>query len=154
MKNVNRPQVGVGAVVFNDKGEILLVKRMYPPQQGKWAIPGGHLELGETIYDAAKRELFEETGLIGEPICIVNVDELIVKSSEGGIRRHYILIDVLFKINGGYLKADSDAEDVKFFDPSNAISLENVSYSTKTFLRKYVSGKIVCFEPVLNMYTE
>ncbi|AFH42473.1 NUDIX hydrolase [Fervidicoccus fontis] len=149
-----RPLVGVGAVVFNEKGEILLVKRIYPPQEGKWAIPGGHLELEETIFDGAKRELYEETGLIGDAKCIVNVDELIVLKEDKSVWRHYILIDVLFENVRGELKAGSDAGDAKFFSPSEAINSKDTSYSTINFLKKYINGDIICGLPVLNKYIE
>ncbi|MEM0047234.1 MAG: NUDIX hydrolase, partial [Fervidicoccaceae archaeon] len=116
MESRERPYIGVGAVVFDSRGRILLVRRGYPPQKGKWAIPGGHLELGETIFEGARRELLEETGLEGEPKCIVNLDELIVRDSNGNVKKHFVLIDVLFDSIWGSLRAGSDAVEARFFD--------------------------------------
>jgi ADP-ribose pyrophosphatase YjhB (NUDIX family) len=154
MEENKRPQIGVGAVIFDSKGRILLVKRGTPPQAGKWAIPGGHLEWGETIYQGVKRELMEETGLEGEPKCIVNVDELIVHDQGGMVRRHYLLIDVLFDNVWGTPRAGSDATDVKFFDVEEAQKLDEVSYSTRTFLKKLLNNELYCIETFVNEYAE
>ncbi len=86
--------VGVGAVVLKED-EVLLVRRKYDPCRNCWAIPGGHLEYGERIRDAAARELEEETGIKAEPIGIVWVDEILPQECPDG--KHFILIDVLMK---------------------------------------------------------
>lgn len=153
-ENKRRPLIGVGAIVFDSMGRILLVRRGNPPQKGKWAIPGGHLELGETIFEGVKRELFEETGLEGQPKCIVNLDELIVNGPDGSIKRHYILIDVLFDSVWGELKAASDAVEAKFFDTKEALEKEEISFSTRTFLRKLLNGELYCIETYVNRYAE
>jgi len=153
-ENKKRPLIGVGAVVFDSKGRILLVRRGGPPQMGKWAIPGGHLELGETLYEGAKRELFEETGLEGVPRCIVNIDELIVRSTDGSVSRHFILIDILFDNIWGELKAGSDAVEAEYFDTEEAAKRDDVSYSTKTFLRKLLNNELYCIETFVNQYVE
>ena len=67
------PLVGIGAVVVDDHGRVLLIKRGTEPMQGHWSLPGGLLELGETLRDGVKREVFEETGLFVEPEAIVEV---------------------------------------------------------------------------------
>jgi len=72
------PKVGVGCLVLDEQGKVLLVRRAYPPGAGKWSIPGGHVELGEDLVEAATRELKEETGVEAEPVGVVNVDTLIV----------------------------------------------------------------------------
>ena len=121
-------------MVLDSAGRILLVKRKYPPSRGYWSIPGGHLAIGESLFDAAERELKEETGLIGESVCVVSVDELLVVDREtGDLVRHYVLIDVLVEVRGGTLKASSDAESVGYFSLEKAIGREDVTLSTRTF---------------------
>ncbi|MEM0021663.1 MAG: NUDIX hydrolase [Fervidicoccaceae archaeon] len=154
MESRERPYIGVGAVVFDSRGRILLVRRGYPPQKGKWAIPGGHLELGETIFEGARRELLEETGLEGEPKCIVNLDELIVRDSNGNVKKHFVLIDVLFDSIWGSLRAGSDAVEARFFDIEEIKESAEVSFSTRTFLRKLLNNELYCIETYVNQYAE
>jgi len=112
------PQVGVGVVIINKSDEILLVKRGNHPNKGKWTIPGGHLEPGETIISAAKREIYEETGLkINNPVLIDAVD-LIQKNENGELLKHYILIDYAVREFKGIEIAGSDATEIKWVDKS------------------------------------
>jgi 8-oxo-dGTP diphosphatase len=106
-------KVGVGAIVI-ENNSILLVKRLNPPCRDKWAIPGGHLEEGETLGNAASRELLEETGIHAEPIGIIWVDEILPGDCPDS-STHYVLIDVLMKPLSGKLKAATDAVDVAFY---------------------------------------
>ncbi|RMF95872.1 MAG: NUDIX domain-containing protein [Candidatus Schekmanbacteria bacterium] len=103
----------VGGIVFQQE-KVLLVKRKNPPLQGQWSIPGGRIEYGEPMKEAVKRELFEETGLLVKPLCIVETIEKINKDRNGSILFHYIIVDYLCAIEGGSLKAGSDAVDVEF----------------------------------------
>ena len=87
-----RPLVGVGAVIIRDN-EILLVRRGQPPAEGSWSIPGGKVELGETLVDALCREIKEECNLdieVGPPIAVL---DSIVRSSSGQVLYHYALVD-------------------------------------------------------------
>ena len=137
-----RPVVGVGALVL-EKDRILLIKRGYPPSKGRWSIPGGHVEVGEGVLEAAKRELEEETGVIGEPLGVVNVDDAIT-IDERGVRYHYVLITVLLRRVGGALRAGGDAVDVGFFKISEAKRL-NLTPSVRGLLEKIESG-LLCLE--------
>ena len=88
------PRIGVGIVLMIDK-KLLLAKRKNPPAAQKWSLPGGLVELGETVKDAVRREALEETGLTIEVGKLLEVVELIDKAAEGNIRYHYILLDYL-----------------------------------------------------------
>ncbi len=89
----NSPIVGVGIAIFNKKGEVLLIKRNKPPFKGYMSIPGGKVELGETLKDAIKREVKEECGIDVEVMDLIYVTENIQKDDSGKIKYHYILID-------------------------------------------------------------
>jgi 8-oxo-dGTP diphosphatase len=109
----DRPIVGVGAVIVRD-ARVLLVKRAAPPLLGEWSLPGGVVELGETLRAAAEREALEETGLVVEVGEVLEVfDRIIVRPDEGGRPQyHYVLIDFLCTVRGGELRAGGDAAEV------------------------------------------
>jgi len=108
------PLVGVGAVII-ENARVVLVKRAHPPIQGQWSIPGGVLEVGELVRDAAVREAREETGLIVEPRELLGVFDRVLRNAEGRVQYHYVLIDFLCRRAGGDLLAASDAADVRWF---------------------------------------
>jgi len=102
------PIVGVGAIVFDDAGRVLLVERGRPPGAGLWSIPGGRLEPRETLAQAVAREVREETGLI------VEVGGLACVVERMGDDYHFVLLDYFARITGGTLAAASDARDARF----------------------------------------
>lgn len=108
------PLVGVGAIIIEDS-RVLLVKRAHPPLQAQWSIPGGVLEVGELIREAAVREAREETGLIVEPEDLLGVYDRILRNPEERVQYHYVLIDFLCRRVGGELLAASDAAEVRWF---------------------------------------
>ncbi len=108
-----QPLVGVGAVVLRGK-EVLLVRRGTPPRQGIWTFPGGLVELGERLFDAAQRELWEETGLHAKPLDVVDVYEIIERDEEGRIRYHFVVVEILFLCQEGTPRAASDASAVRW----------------------------------------
>jgi len=110
----NSPLVGVGAVVIHD-GRVLLIKRGRAPLRGEWSIPGGRLELGETVRQAVCREVLEETGLTVKVIDLLGVFDRIVPDDTGRVRYHYILIDFLCRVTSGTLQPGSDAADAGWF---------------------------------------
>ena len=105
----DRPIVGVGGVVVKD-GRALIVKRAHEPRKGEWSIPGGRVELGETLEDAVKRELKEETGLDVSIGPIIEVFDRIHRS-ENRVRYNFVIIDYLCGCLGGTLRAADDATD-------------------------------------------
>lgn len=91
------PIVGVGAVVVYG-GNILLVRRARPPLMGQWSLPGGTVELGETLEEAVIRETLEETGISIQPVTMVQTLDRIEKGASGMVRYHYVLIDFLCRV--------------------------------------------------------
>lgn len=108
------PFIGVGAVIVQDE-RVLLIRRGQPPLLGEWSLPGGVLECGETLREAAVREAREETGLVVETVDMLGVYERVIRSDDGRVRYHYVLIDFLCRPVAGDLKAGSDAADVRWF---------------------------------------
>jgi len=107
------PITGVGAVIIeNDR--VLLIERGHEPLKGEWSLPGGALELGETIAEGVIREVHEETGLTVEPIAVVEVFDRIVRDEPGRVRYHYVLIDFLCRVTGGSLACASDAASARW----------------------------------------
>lgn len=102
------PLVGVGAVVLQGDS-ILLVRRGREPMKGEWSLPGGRLELGETLEQGVVREVLEETGLVVTPLAHIETISRIVHDEDGRVRYHYVLIDFLCEVTGGSLASGDDA---------------------------------------------
>ncbi len=116
------PLVGVGAIIIEDS-RVLLVKRAHPPLQAQWSIPGGVLEVGELVREAAIREVREETGLSVEPGELLGVYDRILRNPEQRVQYHYVLIDFLCHRVGGKLLAADDAAEVRWFAAEQLPSL-------------------------------
>ena len=106
------PLVGVGVVVFNAHGEVLLAQRGKPPRQGEWSLPGGLIDLGERLIDAAIREVWEECGIEIEIGGLIAPFEPIVHDVTGRIEYHYVLLDYWAKYRNGEAVAQDDATAV------------------------------------------
>ena len=107
------PVAGVGGVVIRD-GEVLLVRRAYPPRAGEWSLPGGRLELGESLVEGVRREVLEETGIEVEVGAVVEVFDRVHRDGDGRVRYHFVIVDFLCRPVGGVLVAGDDAADARW----------------------------------------
>ena len=128
------PLVGVGAIII-ENSRVLLVKRAHPPLQAQWSIPGGVLEVGELVRQAAIREAREETGLIVEPGELLGVYDRILRNAEQRVQYHYVLIDFLCRRVGGELQAADDATEVRWFAREELPAL-NLAEDTQDVIKK------------------
>jgi len=116
------PLVGVGAVIV-EAGRVALVKRAHAPLAGEWSIPGGALEVGELVRDAAAREALEETGLTVEPQELLGVFDRVLRDENGRVRYHYLLVDFLCRRVKGEVRGGGDAEEARWFTPAEVKKL-------------------------------
>jgi ADP-ribose pyrophosphatase YjhB (NUDIX family) len=124
------PIAAVGAVVL-DGERVLLVRRGQEPLKGEWSLPGGAVELGETLEAAVCREVLEETGLAVEPVRVVEVLDRISRDAEGRVEYHYVLVDYACRVRGGVLGSGSDASDARW------VSLEKLE------MEAGLAGKVI-----------
>jgi 8-oxo-dGTP diphosphatase len=113
-----RPIVGVGGVVLDAGGRVVLVRRRFEPLAGRWSLPGGGVDVGETLEAAVAREVLEETGLEVHVGPLVEVFDRIMPDAEGRTRFHFVLVDYLCRVRGGRAQAGSDVSDVALADPA------------------------------------
>jgi 8-oxo-dGTP diphosphatase len=131
------PIAGVGAIIVRDNPggskQVLLIRRGQEPLKGEWSLPGGAVELGETLEEAICREVLEETGLVVETVDIVQTFDRISRDDEGRVRYHYVLIDFLCRILGGSLAFATDALDGRW---ATADELDGLTPLTIEVIRK------------------
>ncbi len=108
------PIVGIGAIVI-EEGRALLVRRGREPLKGHWTLPGGALEVGESLTAGVAREVLEETGLHVQPVELVELVDRIHRE-DGRVRYHYVIADYLCRVTGGELQAASDADAVRWVE--------------------------------------
>lgn len=130
----DRPIVGVGAVIIHDQRAVI-VRRGGEPLAGEWSIPGGVLELGETLRQGAEREALEETGLKVRAGEVIEVFDSIVPDAAGRMQYHYVLIDFLCEYLSGELRAGGDAADARWITQDDLPSL-SLRASIDAVLRK------------------
>jgi 8-oxo-dGTP diphosphatase len=114
-KLTGRIVLGVAAVIWNDQGCVLLIRRAKEPRKGQWSLPGGKLEFGETLTEGLLREVREETGLEVEILGLVDVAETIRDAAVGAADDHFVLIDYGARVISGTAVAASDAADARWF---------------------------------------
>ncbi len=130
----DRPIVGVGAVIVHDQRAVI-VRRGGEPLAGEWSVPGGVLELGETLRQGAEREALEETGLTVRAGEVLEVFDSIVPDASGRTQYHYVLIDFLCEYVSGDLRAGGDAADARWISLSDLPQL-SLRPSIEAVLRK------------------
>jgi len=135
-KYPDRPYVGVGAVIVQD-GRVLLVKRKYEPLAGQWSLPGGAVEVGETLEACLVREMLEETGLEIRVGPVIEVFDRITHDDEGRVLYHFVLVDYLCWPTGGALAADSDVAEVVFADPGELAQYVLTAKATSVIERAF-----------------
>jgi mutator protein MutT len=114
----DRPFIGVGGVVFIDD-RVVLVRRRHEPLAGQWSLPGGAIELGETLGEGLRRELREEIGIETRVGPLVELFDRITRDDDGRVRFHYVLADYLCQHVSGELRPGSDAGAVALADPAH-----------------------------------
>ncbi|HWR53298.1 MAG TPA: NUDIX hydrolase [Bryobacteraceae bacterium] len=112
-----RPILGVGAII-REGGRIVLIERGHEPLKGEWSLPGGVVEVGETLKAAIRREVREETGLEIEPLSVVEIFERVMRDAEGRAEYHYVLVDYLCRAIGGELRAGDDVSAAIWVTPA------------------------------------
>lgn len=129
-----RPILGVGALIFN-RGRILLVERGNAPLKGWWSLPGGVLEIGETLEEGIRREVLEETGLVVRPLAVFQIFERIMRDEAGRPEYHYVLVDYLCRAEGGALAAASDVSRAEWV-PRRALGSYRITEGTLPVIEK------------------
>ncbi|MGB9154524.1 MAG: NUDIX hydrolase [Alphaproteobacteria bacterium] len=116
------PLVGIGVTVWRED-RVLLIQRKNPPAQGQWSLPGGKQQVGETIFEAAVREVREETGVEVEPLGIITALDAITRDAAGKVEYHYTLVEVAAEWRAGEALADDDALGVRWVLPDEVEKL-------------------------------
>jgi 8-oxo-dGTP diphosphatase len=137
------PLVGVGALIHDREGCVLLIKRKFEPNKAKWSLPGGLLETGERLIEAGRREVREELGVEIEVEGLFHVSEEIIKDSEGRTRFHFVLVDFLasLKPEGATVTLNEESERFMWFKPDDVAGLETTE-NTRRIVEKYLREKL------------
>jgi 8-oxo-dGTP diphosphatase len=130
----DQPVVGIGAVIIQD-GKIALIKRGNEPSKGKWTIPGGLVELGESLEAAVIRETKEEVCLDVENPTLIGVVDNVDLDEQGKVKYHYVIIDYLVNVKAGVIQAASDAEELRWV-PFGEVEIYNLTASFRLFFRQ------------------
>jgi len=121
--------------VVLDADRVLLVKRGHAPLKGHWSLPGGAVEIGETLEQGVAREVLEETGLTIEVGPIVEVLDRISHDADGRVEHHFVLIDFVARQNGGVLRSASDADDAAWVPVSDLAAFEVAAITVSVILK-------------------
>lgn len=135
-----RPLVGAGALIF-ERGKVLLVQRGKAPLKGYWSLPGGMVELGETLEDAVCREVLEETSLVAEVVGLGELFERVLRDETGKVEYHYVLADYVCRIVGGTLAASGDAADARWVAIKDLEGVQLTSGTREVIERCYAKHK-------------
>jgi mutator protein MutT len=130
----DKPVVGVGAIIIHE-GKILLEKRKNAPGKGRWSIPGGLVEIGESTEHAVTREVKEETGLDVEEPRLVDVVDDVSLDEKGTVKYHFVIVDYIINVMRGVPKAASDADELKWV-PFSGVEEYDLTRSFRSFFRR------------------
>jgi len=130
------PRLGVAGVVVDERGRVLLVQRLNDPGKGRWGLPGGLVELGESLASALQRELWEECQIEVEPRDVLDAVEVLQEDDQGRLRFHYVIVDLLAAYRVGDLHAGSDAGDAQWVRPEELEQLPLSHPQTLRVIRK------------------
>jgi 8-oxo-dGTP diphosphatase len=133
------PLVGVGALIHDREGRVLLVKRRFEPNKGRWSLPGGMLETGETLAEAGKREVREELGVEINVEELFQVSEEIIRDRDAKARFHFVLVDYLAALNpaGAKIALNEESESFMWFRPEEVGGLD-ATENTRRIVEKYL----------------
>lgn len=131
-----RPIVAVGGVVVHD-GRVLLVRRGQPPLEGRWSIPGGILELGETIAGAIGRELREETGVTVRVLGLIEIYEKVLRDSDNRAQYHFVILDYLCEFVEGEAQAGGDVTDAAWVTDEELENLQLTSAALRVVKKAF-----------------
>jgi len=135
----DRPLVGVGGVIVH-RGRALIVQRAAEPRRGEWTVPGGLVELGETLRSATEREVLEETGLVVKAGEVLDVFDSIYPDAEGRTEYHYVLVDFFCELISGELKPASDISDARWITIEELETVELIGFTAQVIRKGF--GKI------------
>jgi ADP-ribose pyrophosphatase YjhB (NUDIX family) len=130
-----RPIVGVGAVVLDARGQVVLIRRRFEPLAGQWSLPGGMLEIGEALEEGAAREVREETGLEVSVGPMIETFDRITRDEAGRVKYHFVLVDFLCRAVSGQLRAGSDVDAVALVSPDGLSDYRLTTKATAVITR-------------------
>ena len=138
-----RPLVGVGALIHDGQGRVLLIKRKFEPNIGKWSLPGGLLETGERLIEAGRREVREELGVELDVEGLFHVSEELIRDDAERTRFHFVLVDFLASLAPPDAKVvlNEESESYEWFKAEEVAGLDT-SQNTRVIVEKYVKEKL------------
>lgn len=135
------PYLAVSAAIIRD-GKVLAVRRARKPALAHYTLPGGGVETGETLHEAVRREVREETGLDIEPVALAGHREAIVPDAQGAVKHHFVILCFASRLTGGDLKLNDELDDARWLRPAELAALK-----TTDGLGEIVESAIALIEP-------
>ena len=130
------PLVGVGGFIHDEGGKVLMIKRKFEPNKGRWSLPGGLVEVGETLEEAARREVREEVGIDVTLEGVLQVVDEVITDENDRVKYHFILIDYLMSPLSTAITLNDESEEFAWFEPEQVDGLD-VTKNTRLIFRKF-----------------